>query len=113
MKFLILNTNYPESILWLYAQNHGLEWLPYEKYAEAYLRCMPGMTYFYAVNLRKLGYEDLMVAYSNAITLIYPSLYDGFGFSLLSAFECEIPVIASRRSTLPEAGGDACLYVDV
>lgn len=63
--------------------------------------------------LGKLSDEDLMVAYSDAIALIYPSLYDGFGFSLLRAFGCETPVISSRHSSLVEVGGDACLYVDV
>lgn len=63
--------------------------------------------------LGKLSDEDLMIAYSDAIALIYPSLYDGFGFSLLRAFACQTPVISSRRSSLSEAGGDACLYVDV
>lgn len=29
MKFLILNTDYPEFLLWLYAQHPGLEKQPY------------------------------------------------------------------------------------
>jgi hypothetical protein len=31
MKFLILNTDYPEFLRWLYAQHPGLENAPYEK----------------------------------------------------------------------------------
>jgi len=30
MKFLILNTDYPEFLRWLYAQHPGLEKQPYE-----------------------------------------------------------------------------------
>jgi len=30
MRFLILNTNYPENIAWLYAQHPELETEPYE-----------------------------------------------------------------------------------
>lgn len=63
--------------------------------------------------LGKLSNEDLMIAYSDAVALIHPSLYDGLGISLLRAFACEAPVITSRHSALAEVGGDACLYVDV
>ena len=41
-----------------------------------------------------------------------PSLYEGFGLPVLEAMEYGCPVITSNISSLPEAGGDAALYVD-
>jgi glycosyltransferase involved in cell wall biosynthesis len=45
-----------------------------------------------------------------AHTLVYPSLYEGFGLPLLEAMACGVPVISSNSSSLPEVGGDAALY---
>lgn len=56
--------------------------------------------------------EDLPMLYKNAIAYILPSLYEGFGLPVLEAMNHECPVITSNVSSLPEAGGDACLYVD-
>jgi glycosyltransferase involved in cell wall biosynthesis len=45
--------------------------------------------------------------YSNALALVYPSLYEGFGMPLLEAFAHSCPVIASRSSSIPEVVNDA------
>ncbi|MDE2589538.1 MAG: glycosyltransferase family 4 protein [Patescibacteria group bacterium] len=55
---------------------------------------------------------ELAGLYTNAICYCLPSLYEGFGLPILEAMQYECPVIASNVSSLPEAGGDACLYVD-
>jgi glycosyltransferase involved in cell wall biosynthesis len=39
-----------------------------------------------------------------------PSFYEGFGLPVLEAMNFRCPVIASFSSSLPEVGGDACLY---
>jgi glycosyltransferase involved in cell wall biosynthesis len=44
--------------------------------------------------------------------LVFPSLHEGFGIPLLEAMQHDLPVLASREGSLPEVGGDACLYVD-
>lgn len=44
--------------------------------------------------------------------LIFPSLYEGFGIPVLEAMTAGIPVACSRVASLPEVGGDACLYFD-
>ncbi|RJQ37936.1 glycosyltransferase family 1 protein [Candidatus Microgenomates bacterium] len=56
--------------------------------------------------------EDLPILYQNALFFILPSLYEGFGLPVLEAMQNSCPVITSNVSSLPEAGGDAALYVD-
>ncbi len=56
--------------------------------------------------------EDLPALYENASFFIYPSLYEGFGIPVLEAMNKGIPVIASKKSSLPEVGGDGVLYCD-
>jgi len=56
--------------------------------------------------------EELAMLYSNAFCMVFPSLYEGFGLPVLEAMQNNCPVICSNRSSLPEVGGDAVLYVD-
>ncbi|MCY3867827.1 MAG: glycosyltransferase family 1 protein [Chloroflexi bacterium] len=49
---------------------------------------------------------------AGAIALVFPSLYEGFGFPAVEAMHCGTPVIASQTSSLPELVGDAGLLVD-
>lgn len=56
--------------------------------------------------------EELEIFYKNAICYVLPSLYEGFGLPVLEAMQHGCPVITSNVSSLPEAGGDAALYVD-
>src|SRR5205085_663756 len=56
--------------------------------------------------------ETLSSLYQEALGLIFPSWYEGFGLPVLEAMQCGCPVICSDRTSLPEAGGDAVLYVD-
>lgn len=65
--------------------------------------------------VRQLGYlsrEDLAILLAGAKTLIYPSIYEGFGLPPLEAMACGVPVIASNVSSLPEVVGDTGLAID-
>jgi glycosyltransferase involved in cell wall biosynthesis len=46
-----------------------------------------------------------------AAVLVYPSLYEGFGFPPLEAMAAAIPVVATRVGALPEVLGDGALLV--
>jgi glycosyltransferase involved in cell wall biosynthesis len=68
-----------------------------------------------AGEIRQLGYlerEDLAVVIAGALTLVYPSMYEGFGLPPLEAMTCGVPVIASNVSSLPEVVGDSGLLVN-
>ncbi len=55
---------------------------------------------------------EMAALYNGAFCFIFPSLYEGFGLSVLEAMACGTPVITSNVSSLPEVGGEAALYVD-
>lgn len=62
--------------------------------------------------LENIGNDELPLLYKHAVCMVLPSLYEGFGLPVLEAMKYGCPVITSNVSSLPEAGGDACLYVD-
>lgn len=65
--------------------------------------------------LRILGYvpeSDLPALLSGAAALAFPSLYEGFGFPILEAQACGIPVLTSTTSSCPEVAGEGGLLVD-
>lgn len=57
--------------------------------------------------------KDMQAAYTGAISLVYPSLYEGFGLPVLEAMACNCPVITTRASSIPEVGGHAPLYIEL
>lgn len=52
----------------------------------------------------------LSKAYRCARALVFPSLYEGFGFPVLEAFSAGCPVVLSNRGSLPELARDAGIY---
>jgi glycosyltransferase involved in cell wall biosynthesis len=65
--------------------------------------------------VRVLGFipeEDLLALYRGAAVFVYPSLYEGLGLPPIEAMSQGTPCIVSNTSSLPEACGDAALYVD-
>lgn len=55
--------------------------------------------------------HDLPALYAGADAFAFPSLYEGFGIPILEAMACGTPVVTANVSSMPEAGGDAALYV--
>lgn len=61
------------------------------------------------------GYVDrnqLASFYGNALCVLFPSVYEGFGLPVLEAMSCGTPVITSNISSMPEVAGDAAFLVD-
>lgn len=58
------------------------------------------------------GDELLCTYYRQAEALIYPSLYEGFGFPPLEAMACGCPVICSSTGSLPEVVGSSADFFD-
>jgi len=63
------------------------------------------------VHMLQLSDEELAIAYSGAVALIYPSKYEGFGLPVLEAIACGCPVITCPNASIPEVAGKATLYV--
>src|SRR6266540_4294733 len=51
-------------------------------------------------------------AYRAADVLLFPSLYEGFGFPVREAFAAGLPVVTSGAGGLKEVGGDAAVVVE-
>ena len=62
--------------------------------------------------LPRIQDEELAVLYQMAEVLVYPSMFEGFGLPVAEAQASGCPVITSNTSSLPEAGGDAAIYVN-
>jgi glycosyltransferase involved in cell wall biosynthesis len=61
-----------------------------------------------------LGYvpeEDLVGLYAGAGLFVFLSHYEGFGYPLLEAMACGIPVLSSDAASLPEVVGEAGILV--
>jgi glycosyltransferase involved in cell wall biosynthesis len=64
------------------------------------------------VHMLQLNDEELSIAYSGAVALVYPSKYEGFGLPVLEAIACGCPVITCPNASIPEVAGEAALYVN-
>jgi glycosyltransferase involved in cell wall biosynthesis len=66
-------------------------------------------------HVKALGYvpdDDLPALYSGALAYVQPSLYEGFGLTVLEAMACATPVVAANTSSLPEVVGGTGLLID-
>lgn len=59
-----------------------------------------------------ISYEQLPTLLNQALALVFPSLWEGFGLPVLEAMGCGTPVITSNLSSLPEVTGNAAILVN-
>jgi len=66
-------------------------------------------------DVKWVGYmnvEELSRVTGAAYAMVFASLFEGFGIPILEALQCNVPVIVSNTSSMPEVAGDAGLLVD-
>lgn len=56
--------------------------------------------------------ETLVELFNAADCLLFPSLYEGFGWPPLESMACGTPVVTSNAASLPEVVGEAALMAD-
>lgn len=56
--------------------------------------------------------EQLRALYSCARGLLFPSLYEGFGWPIIEAHACGCPVFTTNRPPMTEVGGERAIYID-
>jgi glycosyltransferase involved in cell wall biosynthesis len=59
-----------------------------------------------------VGGDELKPLYAYAEFFVMPSLYEGFGQTVVEAMACGAPCLVSKVSSIPEIAGDAVYYVD-
>jgi glycosyltransferase involved in cell wall biosynthesis len=62
--------------------------------------------------LQDVDDETLCRLYNSAAAFVFPSLYEGFGISLLEAMACGCPIVASCIPSTTEVAGDCPIYFD-
>lgn len=60
----------------------------------------------------RISDQEVVNLLKSARGLIFPSLYEGFGFPILEAMKCGCPVITSNIGAMKEIAGDAAICVD-
>lgn len=64
------------------------------------------------VEIGQISRRELALAYRAASVVVLPSLYEGFGFSVLEAMASGIPAIGARAGSIPEMMGDGGILFD-
>lgn len=63
-------------------------------------------------NLTQIDGTDLCALYSRASLLLFPSLYEGFGWPIIEAQACGCLVVTSNRDPMKEISGGGAVLVD-
>lgn len=60
----------------------------------------------------RLPAEELHQVLGAAYALVFVPLFEGFGIPLIESMYCDVPVITSNVTSMPEVAGDAAVYAD-
>ena len=60
----------------------------------------------------RVSEDDLLKITASAFAVTYVSYFEGFGIPLLEAMKCNVPLITSNITSMPEIAGDAALFCD-
>lgn len=56
--------------------------------------------------------DELAKLTASAHAMIYVSLFEGFGIPIIEAMNCDVPVLSSNVTSMPEVAGDAAVLVN-
>lgn len=59
-----------------------------------------------------VDFASLCNIMASAFALTYVSYFEGFGIPVIEAMQCQVPVLTSNQTSLPEVAGDAALIVN-
>jgi glycosyltransferase involved in cell wall biosynthesis len=62
--------------------------------------------------LGRVDHHNLFPLLQQSSGLIMVSHYEGFGIPIIEALHCNVPVLAGANTSMPEIGGNCCLYAD-
>lgn len=60
----------------------------------------------------RLNRDELAKLVGASMALVLPSTFEGFGIPIIEAMNCDVPVVTSNITAMPEVAGDAAIYVD-
>lgn len=62
------------------------------------------------ISLPYLSAGDLNLAYKNCYAMLFPSMFEGFGYPPIEAMQYGKPILASNVTSIPEICKDAAIY---